>query len=202
MAGSHFVPPVGTRGPENRGKGAAQVKAIDVRIQGSWLHRRGLRGRWVTVYVHRYGGQESTERLHSHPWVLGLRSSAQGQIAGGRRRGDKFSPEARPPIGRDLPAGDAAPNRGRRCTDGVRRPPEDPGTNRKGGGGSYCRGVLPLHGDPAGRAGVQAGLRGGRRHGTGIHRRLGEHRIAVTRNRIELFNFHITFHNRRRNYEW
>ena len=42
------------------------MRAIDVRIQGRWLRRRGLRGRWITVYVHRYGGQESTERLHSH----------------------------------------------------------------------------------------------------------------------------------------
>ncbi len=46
------------------------MRAIDVRIQGSWLCRRGLRGRWITVYLHRYGGEESTERLHSHPWAV------------------------------------------------------------------------------------------------------------------------------------
>ena len=71
------------------------MKAIDVRIQGSWLHRRGLRGRWVTVYVHRYGGQESTERLHSHPWVLAFGVVLRGrllEVVGGetsspRRRG-------------------------------------------------------------------------------------------------------------------
>ena len=45
------------------------MRAVDLRIQGAWLRRRGLRGRWITVYVHRYGGEESTERLHSHPWV-------------------------------------------------------------------------------------------------------------------------------------
>ena len=56
------------------------MKSIDVRIQGSWLHRRGLRGRWVTVYVHRYGGQESTERLHSHPWALAFGIVLRGRL--------------------------------------------------------------------------------------------------------------------------
>ena len=56
------------------------MRAVDVRIQGSWLHRRGLRGRWITVYVHRYGGQESTERLHSHPWVLAFGVVLSGRL--------------------------------------------------------------------------------------------------------------------------
>ena len=56
------------------------MKAIDLRIQGSWLHRRGLRGRWVTAYIHRYGGQESTERLHSHPWVVALGIVLRGRL--------------------------------------------------------------------------------------------------------------------------
>jgi len=56
------------------------MRAVDVRIQGSWLHRRGLRGRWITVYVHRYGGQEGTERLHSHPWVLAFGVVLSGRL--------------------------------------------------------------------------------------------------------------------------
>ena len=56
------------------------MKAINVRIQGSWLHRRGLRGRWATVYVHRYGGQESTERLHSHPWSFAFGVVFKGRL--------------------------------------------------------------------------------------------------------------------------
>ena len=56
------------------------MKAINVRIQGSWLHRRGLRGRWVTIYLHRYGGQESTERLHSHPWVVAFGVVLRGTL--------------------------------------------------------------------------------------------------------------------------
>ena len=58
----------------------AKVKTIDVTVQGSWLHRRGLRGRWLTVYVHRYGGQESTERLHSHPWALAFGVVLKGRL--------------------------------------------------------------------------------------------------------------------------
>ena len=46
------------------------MRAVDIMIQGSWLRRRGLRGRWITIYVHQYGGRESTERLHSHPWAV------------------------------------------------------------------------------------------------------------------------------------
>ena len=56
------------------------MRAINVRIQDSWLHRRGMRGRWITVYVHRYGGQESTERLHSHPWVLAFGVVLRGRL--------------------------------------------------------------------------------------------------------------------------
>ena len=56
------------------------MKAINLRIQGSWLHRRGIRGRWVTVYLHRYGGQESTERLHSHPWMLAFGVVLRGTL--------------------------------------------------------------------------------------------------------------------------
>ena len=64
------------------------MRIIDVRIQGSWLRRCGLRGRWITVYLHRYDGEESTERLHSHPWVLAfgvvLRGGLQ-EIVGAKR---------------------------------------------------------------------------------------------------------------------
>ena len=56
------------------------MRAINVRIQGSWLRRRGLRGRWITVYVHRYGGKESTERLHSHPWAVAFGVVLRGSL--------------------------------------------------------------------------------------------------------------------------
>lgn len=42
---------------------------IDSVIQNGFMRRRGWRGRWVTAYVHLYGGRtEETERFHSHPW--------------------------------------------------------------------------------------------------------------------------------------
>ena len=56
------------------------MRMIDVRIQGSWLRRRGVRGRWITVYLHRYGGSESTERMHSHPWVLAFGIVLRGRL--------------------------------------------------------------------------------------------------------------------------
>ena len=46
------------------------MRTVNVKVQGNWLRRRGIRGRWVSVYIHQYGGQEVTERLHSHPWLL------------------------------------------------------------------------------------------------------------------------------------
>lgn len=56
------------------------MKTIDVQVQGPWLRRRGLRGRWITVYVHRYGGRENTERLHSHPWVVAFGVVLRGML--------------------------------------------------------------------------------------------------------------------------
>ena len=56
------------------------MRTINVRVQGSWLRRRGLRGRWVTVYLHRYGGREGTERLHSHPWALAVGIVLRGSL--------------------------------------------------------------------------------------------------------------------------
>ena len=56
------------------------MKMIDVKIQDTWLRRRGLRGRWVTVYLHRYGGREGTERMHSHPWVLAFGVVVSGRL--------------------------------------------------------------------------------------------------------------------------
>ena len=69
-----------TRGPANRAWESADVKVINLRIQESWLRRRGLRGRWITVYLHRYGGKESTERMHSHPWVLAFGVVIRGRL--------------------------------------------------------------------------------------------------------------------------
>ena len=40
-------------------------------VQDGWMERWGFRGRWLTVYLHRYRGQvEKTERFHRHPWRL------------------------------------------------------------------------------------------------------------------------------------
>ena len=42
---------------------------ISTRIQKGYLRRIGFRGRWLTVYWHRYGGRpEKSERFHQHPW--------------------------------------------------------------------------------------------------------------------------------------
>ena len=49
------------------------MRRIDLHIQRPWLHRRGLRGRILTAYVHVYGGvAERTERMHTHPWLVAI----------------------------------------------------------------------------------------------------------------------------------
>lgn len=44
------------------------MRRLSLSIQKGWLHRKGWRGRWITSYLHRYSGVESTERFHTHPW--------------------------------------------------------------------------------------------------------------------------------------
>lgn len=44
------------------------------------MRRRGLRGRWLTVYLHRYDGSESTERFHTHPWWLSFGIVLRGYL--------------------------------------------------------------------------------------------------------------------------
>ena len=46
------------------------MRKISVSIQDGWLLRKGFRGKWITAYHHTYAGSESTERYHSHPWLL------------------------------------------------------------------------------------------------------------------------------------
>ena len=47
------------------------MEYIESDIQDGFMLRRGFRGRWLTVYVHRYSGKsELSERLHCHPWWL------------------------------------------------------------------------------------------------------------------------------------
>ncbi len=42
---------------------------ISIDIQNGFMLRRGWRGKWLTLYHHRYNGhQEVTERSHDHPW--------------------------------------------------------------------------------------------------------------------------------------
>ena len=49
------------------------MRSLDLSLQQGWMRRAGVRGRWVTAYLHRYAGKtESTERLHTHPWRLCL----------------------------------------------------------------------------------------------------------------------------------
>ena len=56
------------------------MRVVDVEIQRAWLSRRGLRGRWITAYLHRYAGREHTERLHSHPWALAFGVVLKGRL--------------------------------------------------------------------------------------------------------------------------
>ena len=37
------------------------MQAVDLKIQGSWLRRRGFCRRWVTVHLHRYNEQKGKE---------------------------------------------------------------------------------------------------------------------------------------------
>ena len=69
------------------------MRVVNVKVQDSWLHRRGIRGRWVTVYIHRYGGQEKTERFHSHPWMVAIGVLLRGNLL--EVMGDKGSPPRR-----------------------------------------------------------------------------------------------------------
>ena len=34
------------------------------------MRRRGWRGRWLTIYLHKYAGDDKVERMHSHPWRI------------------------------------------------------------------------------------------------------------------------------------
>ena len=44
-----------------------------IRHKTHFLHRKGFRGRWLTVYLHRYTGRlEETKRFHCHPWSLAI----------------------------------------------------------------------------------------------------------------------------------
>ncbi len=36
--------------------------------KASYMRRWGLRGGLLTVYVHRYAGGDTNERMHNHPW--------------------------------------------------------------------------------------------------------------------------------------
>ena len=56
---------------------------VSTRIQKGYLRRIGIRGRWLTAYIHRYGGrQESSERFHQHPWRVGDLNCPVGMVLG------------------------------------------------------------------------------------------------------------------------
>ena len=49
------------------------MKRVRTNVQNGWLRRSGWMGRWLTVYLHRYGGvKEATGRFHNHPWRLAI----------------------------------------------------------------------------------------------------------------------------------
>ena len=53
------------------------------------MRRAGFRGRWITVYWHRYlGDGDKTERAHNHPWRLAISAVLCGRFTErGSRRG-------------------------------------------------------------------------------------------------------------------
>ncbi len=40
---------------------------VAIRDEG-YLRRWGYKGKWVTIYVHRYAGGDTGEQMHNHPW--------------------------------------------------------------------------------------------------------------------------------------
>ena len=57
------------------------MRRVDVRVQGDHLHRKGWRGRFLTMYAHRYGSlPEQTERLHVHPWRMAVSFVLRGRL--------------------------------------------------------------------------------------------------------------------------
>ena len=57
------------------------MQFIKTHIQGNYLYRVGLRGRWVTLYLHRYGGaQEKSEHFHQHPWRWAISLLLKGRF--------------------------------------------------------------------------------------------------------------------------
>ena len=79
------------------------MERVDVRIQGGFMHRRGWRGKWITVYFHKYDGRsETTERMHRHPWKLAISVILKGgftEIARKRRRQEAARLASRDPRG-------------------------------------------------------------------------------------------------------
>ena len=54
---------------------------IKANIQDGYLKRKGWRGRFLTLYWHKYGvKQESTGRYHSHPWLFAISIVIDGQL--------------------------------------------------------------------------------------------------------------------------
>ena len=74
------------------------VTRLDNIIQHGFMRRRGIRGRWLTIYLHRYGGKaEATERFHSHPWRLAIGVQLRG-VMDEDRQGQWWRPRAAPSI--------------------------------------------------------------------------------------------------------
>ena len=66
------------------------MKYVNLKIQPPFLHRRGFRCRWLTVYFHQYQGNEVSERCHFHPfkWSISL-------LLSGSMRGDLIVVDSR-----------------------------------------------------------------------------------------------------------
>ncbi len=58
------------------------MRYISNNVQNGWMLRRGLRGRWLTVYLHHYpaGCSEKTERMHNHPWKYSISLLLKGRM--------------------------------------------------------------------------------------------------------------------------
>ena len=54
-------------------------------VQDGYIHRRGFRGRWLTVYLHKFTGlTERVERMHSHPWLWAFAIKLSGTVVDDR----------------------------------------------------------------------------------------------------------------------
>ncbi len=54
------------------------------------MRRWGLRGKLITVYVHRYVGGDLNEQMHNHPWKKWMSFVLRGYLIEERYVSDRF----------------------------------------------------------------------------------------------------------------